>query len=511
MRSLKSFGLVAGFILATNIFGLVRELLTARAMGVEAATDSFFAAFRIISAAFLLFTSGALQAAFMPEYQRLLTAGREAEARSLFRRSFAMLVLLLLGLTATMAVAAPTIVAWVVPGFSVEQQRETTQLLRWLSPLLPTMSLGSLLQAAAHARGKFAAASFVPLANNLVIIAALLLLVPVLSVSGLALGYVAGGALWLVVLAPTFSRAWRGPTANDGGRLASIAGAMPALLALTVCEQLTGIVQQRFVSDLGAGAISALAYAGRLQSLPVGVVAGAFATVSFPALVAVGGVESRTLARRRILEGIGFVTLLTIPTAVVLFLQAAPCVALLFERGAFDATATAATAGALAPYAWSIVPLSAVLYLNRVYYALGDVMTPLRIGVVASCLNVLACWLGVQVFGYAGIAIGIAAYGAVHATLLLWFVLERFSITLRDLANAVWRPFAGAAAMVMVLVAFGPRPGTVALFAGWIAATAVYGAGMWIAGDPILRRIAGRRDVNVPATNSVEPVMQRAA
>ena len=72
--------------------------------------------------------------------------------------------------------------------------------------------------------------------------------------------------------------------------------------------------------------------------------------------------------------------LVAIPAAVGLALLAEPIIELLFEHGNFDHEATLATAWALVCFTLGLVPMAANMVITRVFYALEDVKTPVRIG-----------------------------------------------------------------------------------------------------------------------------------
>ena len=60
--------------------------------------------------------------------------------------------------------------------------------------------------------------------------------------------------------------------------------------------------------------------------------------------------------------------------------MASPIVQIVFERGSFDHSATLATACALMMFTVGLVPISVNMVLTRAFYALEDVITPVKIG-----------------------------------------------------------------------------------------------------------------------------------
>src|SRR5436190_1900579 len=78
--------MVAIGILASRVAGLVRQRVVAHYFGQSTdAADAFFAAFRIPNFLQNLFGEGVLSASMIPEYTRLVAAGRRDDARRLAR------------------------------------------------------------------------------------------------------------------------------------------------------------------------------------------------------------------------------------------------------------------------------------------------------------------------------------------------------------------------------------------------------------------------------------------
>src|SRR5207253_1568383 len=77
------------------------------------------------------------------------------------------------------------------------------------------------------------------------------------------------------------------------------------------------------------------------------------------------------------------------PAAVGLIVLGYPIVALLLERGAFDANATWATSFALAWYAVGLPGHAMVEIVDRVFYAQHDTASPLRVAAVGATVNIV--------------------------------------------------------------------------------------------------------------------------
>src|SRR5207244_7612306 len=92
-------------------------------------------------------------------------------------------------------------------------------------------------------------------------------------------------------------------------------------------------------------------------------------------------------------------------TALVLALRE-PLVRLLFQRGEFGPVATRAVAATLGGYAVGLPAIAAYYVVTRTYYALQDMVTPVRIGVAMVILNGVLEYALRRVWGVLGIGLG---------------------------------------------------------------------------------------------------------
>ena len=98
--------------------------------------------------------------------------------------------------------------------------------------------------------------------------------------------------------------------------------------------------------------------------------------------------------------------------------------AVLFQRGLFDARATELTAAALQWFAVGLAGHAAVEVLVRGFFAMQDARTPVLIGVGSLAVHMVLSWLFAQVMGHAGIALGVSI-GVLIEAMVLGLVLAR--------------------------------------------------------------------------------------
>ena len=143
-----------------------------------------------------------------------------------------------------------------------------------------------------------------------------------------------------------------------------------------------------FSAIVGEGAVAVLYFANRLVQLPLALVGTAAAQASLPSLAEQAAKDDLPAFRTTLLTVLRMVGFSVLPASMGLIVLARPIVHGLFERGAFDASATLATSQALACYAVGLLAYAVSKVLTGAFYALHDTRTPVRLSIEAMVVNV---------------------------------------------------------------------------------------------------------------------------
>jgi putative peptidoglycan lipid II flippase len=160
---------------------------------------------------------------------------------------------------------------------------------------------------------------------------------------------------------------------------------------------------------------------------------------------------------------------LTLPAALGLMMLRTPIVALLYQRGAFDARATGLVSWALLWYAAGLLGHAAVEILARAFYAWHDTRTPVLVGVGAMSLNIVFSYLFSALFArlglmpHGGLALANSAATALEAGVLVYLMRRRLNgieggVVWRGLAQAGLATAAMGAALWAWLAAGAAQP-----------------------------------------------------
>jgi putative peptidoglycan lipid II flippase len=159
---------------------------------------------------------------------------------------------------------------------------------------------------------------------------------------------------------------------------------------------------------ISEGAPRAIDAAFRIYMLPQGMFSVAIATVLFPQLARLAAREDRDGMRRWSGDGMRLIFLALIPCAAVMLALAEPITRLVYERGAFGATATDDTADALFWFAFSLPFAGANLMLTRTFFALQQPWRATRLAVVSLVVNTLLALALYKPLGIAGVVLATA-------------------------------------------------------------------------------------------------------
>lgn len=404
IRSIVALG---GWTLVSRGAGLVRELMMAAYLGAGPVADAFNVAFSLPNTFRRFFAEGAFNQAFVPLYAKKLEAGEDAEdfAQNAFSGMTAFLIVF--SLIGTLAM--PLLVWAMASGFVGDGRFDmAVDFGRITFCYIGFISLFALLSGILNAHGHFAEAGAVPVLMNLVFIAAMFLASRMGWDMGLTLAWttpITGVAqlAWTLYAARRigFFPRLRWPRLTpDFKRLMVNMG--PALLVGGVVQ--INLLVSRQVASGTEGAISWLVYADRLYQLPLGVVAIAVGTVLLPELSRRLQAGDAAGGREAFNRGTEFALLLTLPAAVALVVIALPITEVLYQRGAFDAEDTAATALALAIYGLGLPAFVLQKALQPLFYAREDTRSPFRYALWSMVLNAALAFGLMPIIGFSAAA-----------------------------------------------------------------------------------------------------------
>jgi putative peptidoglycan lipid II flippase len=435
-RLARSAGLIGLATMSSRVLGLARDLALAHVFGASHDMDAYTVAFRIPNLLRDLFAEGAMSAAFVPTFTRLLTLDGKAAAWRLGNLVITALLLatgtlVLLGMAFTwplVTFAAGDYAS--VPG----KQELAVSLARVMFPFLTLIAIAVGFMGMLNSLRRFFVPAFSPAMFNVGTLATMAVLIPVFRTQGIrpifavAVGTLVGGVGQVVVQWPLLRREgfryrpmidFRDPGLRE---ILTLMG--PGTIALAAV-QINVLINTMLATSQGEGAVSCLNYAFRVMYLPIGLFGLSIATAAIPSLSQDAARNDWAGMRGTLSSALRMMLMLNVPATLGLVALATPIVALLFEHGSFTAEATAGTAAAVICYAPGLIGYSAIKLAVPTFYALHDSRTPVVVGATSVVFNIALNLILVRLLGFRGLALGTSASALFNAALLMWLLRRK--------------------------------------------------------------------------------------
>ena len=481
MRFLRNAASVGVATLCSRILGFARDTMVAAALGAGPVADAFVVAFRLPSLMRRLLAEGAVNTAFVPLHNEAEQAG---EGKAFSDQVFTQVGLIFLVVTVLALVAMPLVVRAIAPGFAEGGGRVVlaVSLSRVTFAYCLATALTVVASAVLNVHGRFIASAYAPSLLNLVTIAALLavpwlgwrdetlarMLAWTLFAGGIAQGALVFFALARARLPLRFVAPRWTPRVRRFFLLA-----LPGIAAggVTQVNAFVGLV----VASPEPGAVTWLYYADRVYQLPLGIVAVALGSALLPELAHASAMGDGEAERRLLSRAAEFAVFLSLPAALALVVLARPIVSVLFERGAFGAADSAATALALAGFAAGMPAFVGAKVMQPLFFARTQMRLPFLVAAAGVATDVALSVGLFPLWHQTGIALAAAASGWVNLG-LLGIAARRGGLLRFDAAALARLPRLLLAAIVMAIALRLLLP----LCEGWTGV-----------GHPLLERILG--------------------
>lgn len=419
--------------LLSRITGFLRDGVIAYFLGTSALADAYYFAFRIPNLFRRLLGEGAMAVAVIPVFTEYEKEKSQAERNRFVRATAGLLAAALLLIVGAGIYWAPKL-AGGAPGmvdraFSSLHQALgfspapgaadapfdavlATRLIRWFFPYLFFAGLAALAQGCLNAAGIFGLPAATPIWLNFSLITgaltAHLLGQPILG--GLVIGVLVGGCGQLLMLFPALKRQgislWPIWAPGHPGVRRVLRRWLPGLWGASIYQVMI-YCAGRFAAGAGQSTVSGLYYAGRVSEVAYGVVVVSASSALLPAMARQAQAGDYAALRATLRAGLRWLGFLLTPAAALLIFFAGPLVALLLQRGEFNAASVAATALPAAIFAAGLLAQAGMRIFLAGCHAVGDTRRPAFVATAAFVVFFVAAELLTPRWGGAGIAAAI--------------------------------------------------------------------------------------------------------
>ncbi len=473
----------------SRILGLVREMLVAAFFGATRQLDAFNIAYTIANLARQLLAEGALSAAFVPVFARVLKDGGRPRAVILARR--AVFVLLVLGGMAVVLgiLAAPLLVRILALGFGDEERALAVALTRSMFPYLLIVSLSALAMGVLNSINCFFIPAVAPALSNVTFILVLSLSAHQWGLWALPGAVLLGGGMhcaiqWIwawklrIPLFPAF------PSRDDDDLRQMLRLFLPYAAGLSL-NQLHPVISRLFGSFLEGGAISALNYADRVLQLPLGLFVIAISQAVLPMLSRIDADDTEGFLEA-LRDAVRFALFVVLPVSLGGALYAEETVHLLFFRGAFGEWAWHATAAALGLYALGLPGMTCTTVMMRALYARTLPRDAIRVTLASIGANIAVSAALLPMLSFRGLALASSCAFTVSAMVGYHRVVHHFGRSVAIFSSAWLKRMGCGLVMIFAVLELWrwmwayPLEESVVWRGAWLGGAALLGGGAYL-------------------------------
>ena len=425
----KKVGL-ASLIMMTSVFlsrltGLIREQVIAYVGGISGGVDAYQVAFIIPEILNHIVASGFLSVTFIPIFSHYLVRNKEEEGWRVFSLIFTGFGSLLLLFITIACVFARGLVEIFAPGLDDPLLIErAVRMTRIIIPAQFFFFSGGMFMAVQFAKEKFFIPALSPLLYNLGIICGGVLLGNRIGMEGFSWGVLIGAfignfmvQIWgakKVGMRFTINFDFRHPDLWLYLRVT-----LPLMIGLTMSFS-TEFLFRFFGSYLPRGSIAGLNYGLRTMFILVGFFGQAVGMASFPFMARLAA-ENKIEEKNRQLNDAQRYLAQVVPFSVMIIALRQETVVILFQRGRFDAAATALTSQVLVFLMIGAFAFAAQTIVVRGYYAVQNTLFPAVYGTAVVVLSIPVYMVGMLKMGARGVALAISLSAIFQVALLYVF------------------------------------------------------------------------------------------
>ncbi len=435
--------------IASRVTGFVRTAAIGAAIGVAAIGNDYSLANTLPGMVYELLLGGVLASVVVPLLVRART--RDADRGEAYaQRLLSLAVIFLAGATVVAVACAPLFTAVLANDKTTTADRDLITTLSYLLlPMIFFYGMAALFAAVLNTRGHFAAPTFAPILNNIVVITmcGVFVLAPVLNkddattltggqVAVLGLGTTLGILVQAAGLWPALRRVgfrWRWRWDFRQLHLRELGRVAIWMLAYVVVSQVAVVVVfklAQMAADNGEGAAGPAIYnnAFLIFMMAHGIIAVSIITALMPRMAAAAAEQRHEDLVHQLSLGTRLAAVVLVPATVAYVVLGRPLAVTLFEWGQYGHAEARATGWVIAVAGLGLVPFAISQLQLFAFYSMPDTKTPALINV-----PVVALRIGVDVLLYVVlpatfVAAGLMAGNAISfvaATALGYFLLRR--------------------------------------------------------------------------------------
>lgn len=420
---------LATMVLTSRVLGLVRDRLLSSRFGPEE-LGVYFAAFRLPNLLFELLVMGALSAAFIPVFTRLITQDKTPDAWKMTSTILNLSIIALFGVTLPLFIWAPQLSRLLAPGLNAQQLGQMTFFTRvMLVCQVGPLMIGNLFTGVLQSYNLFLTPALAPVVYNLGIIIGIMFFSTTYGLLAPVLGVVIGAILFMLIQLPLVLRvgfSYRPIFSLKTAGVREVIKLMgPRTFSLAI-SQIDTTVDLILASLLGARMITVFTFAQHLQQLPIGLFGATIAQAALPLLSQATAKKDTEQFKVSLLSALQQMLFLIFPATALFIVLRIPIVRLVFGTARFDWEATVLTGMTLSFFSLSLFAQGVTQLLIRGFFALYDSRVPMLVGVATILINTIMSVLFIKYYQLPIWSLGLStSFASIIQVICLWVILSR--------------------------------------------------------------------------------------
>ncbi|GIW22403.1 MAG: putative lipid II flippase MurJ [Candidatus Sericytochromatia bacterium] len=433
MGILKAASLIAFISLISKIFGLFREQFISAYYGTSYIRDAYSIA-SLLPSSFALIMLAGLNGPFHSAIVSVITkykTNNDNTSVKIVVSSVTLLSVIFMSFIVLLCFTFPKQIISFIASKNIPEQTLNLAIIQFkiMAPIFVVSAIIGILYGICNIEKIYITPSLSPVMASLSVIIFLLLSNDNNRIIALAWGTLVGALLQLFLqLIPLIKKLSNYYTFNFNfkhqGVYQTFSIILPASLS-SIVGQINIIITTYFASGLPIGSISALTYANFIYQLPLGILLTSLLVPMLPILnQTITYNDNMKSFKININKSIRMLSLLSIPSSIMLFSSGEIFIKILLERGAFDYNSRLITYISLACYTIGLIFYAFRDLFVRVFYALDNAKIPFYTSFTSILIMYLLCYYFVTYLNFEIIGISLAvSFVTIFNCLILYFIL----------------------------------------------------------------------------------------
>lgn len=185
--------------------------------------------------------------------------------------------------------------------------------------------------------------------------------------------------------------------------------------------QINSFVDKTLASGLQEGSVAALNYGMILITLVTGLTVTLLVTLIYPKITKAFTLDNLDEFNNIVEKGTAIIAIITIPFSMGILVFSEEVVQIVYERGAFDPSATSLTSGAFFFYGIGLVFFAFNDLLAKVFYSMRNTKAPIVCSGISVIINIVLNLLLIESMAHKGLALATSIAAMANSLLLyLW-------------------------------------------------------------------------------------------